>query len=93
MDIYGHRAWGGGAAPGGHLYLLAALPHLVVVVDGEHPETPGVLLVPDTTLPAGRVTVGSYHRLGGVRQLEIIGHGPEEDRETVGLRCCARVTW
>ena len=62
-----------------HLYLLACLAHLVVVVDGEHPQTPGVLLVrvlPHASLPPGRITVCSYHRLGRVGRLEIIGHRP-----------------
>ena len=62
-----------------HLYLLAWLAPLVVVVDGEHPQTPGVVLVrvlPDASLPTGRITVCSYHRLGRVGRLEIIGHRP-----------------
>ena len=62
-----------------HLYLLAGLAPLVVVVDGEDPKTPGVLLVwvlPHASLPTGRVTVCSYHRLGRVGRLEIIGHRP-----------------
>ena len=61
-----------------HLYLLPRLPRLVVVVDGEDPETPAVVLlvVPHTALSAGRVTVCSYHRLGRVGRLEIIGHRP-----------------
>ena len=58
-----------------HLHLLLGL--LAVVVDGEHPQTPGLgRVVPHTSLPAGRVTVGSYHRLGRVGRLEIIGHRP-----------------
>ena len=64
-----------------HLHLLAGLAApLDVVVDGEHPQTPGsVLLVwvlPHASLPTGRVTVCSYHRLGRVGRLEIIGHRP-----------------
>ena len=63
-----------------HLNLLAGLGPLVVVVDGEHPEAPGVVLlwvvVPHTPLPPGGVTVCSYHRLGRVGRLEIIGHRP-----------------
>ena len=63
-----------------HLHLLPRLPRLVVVVDGEDPETPAVVLlvVPHTALSAGRVTVCSYHRLRRVGRLEIIGHGPDE---------------
>ena len=77
MDIKG----GERAAPLRHLQLLAPLgplPALVVVVDGEDPETPAVVLlvVPHTALSAGRVTVCSYHRLGRVGRLEIIGHRP-----------------
>ena len=32
--------------------------------------------MPHAALPPGRVTVRSYHRLGGVWRLEIIRHGP-----------------
>ena len=73
MDIKG----GERAAPLRHLQLLdplGPLPALVVVVDGEDPETP--LRLPDAPLPPGCVTVGPYHRLGRVWRLEIIGHGP-----------------
>ena len=63
-----------------HLDLPAGLAPLDVVVDGEHPQTPGsallVWVLPHASLPTGRVTVCSYHRLGRVGRLEIIGHRP-----------------
>merc|ERR1719510_29025 len=76
INLYVQRPWR--AAPLTHLHLLAGLPNLVVVVDGEHPETPGagVLVLLHTSLPPSCVTVGSYHRLGGVWRLEIIRHRP-----------------
>ena len=78
MDVDG-QCWGAAAAPLVHLHVLPPLPlplplhPLVVVVDGEDPEAP---VVPHAALPPGRVTVRSYHRLGGVWRLEIIRHGP-----------------
>ena len=75
MDVDG-QCWGAAAAPLLHLHLLPLplpLHPLVVVVDGEDPEAS---VVPHAALPPGRVTVRSYHRLGGVWRLEIIRHGP-----------------